>query len=102
MSTSVDIEVEEQVKLKIKEPSMYRVIFLNDDFTPIEFVIELLVQIFKHSMETAKEITLKVHEEGSGVVGTYAYEIAEQKQKEAITASRNFGFPLRVVIEEDV
>ena len=72
---------------------------LNDDITPVDFVVELLIKIFKHSEESAKEITLKIHTEGSRVVGAYSFEVAEQKTKEAIEESRSRGFPLQVRME---
>lgn len=101
MSAEFDVEVDEKVKVKHKEPNLYKVILLNDDKTPIDFVISLLVELFKHSTETAYAITLKVHEEGSGVAGVYSFEIAEQKVVEAVEVSRSHGFPLGLKLEED-
>ena len=76
-------------------------ILLNDDVTPMDFVIELIVKIFRHTPETAKDLTLKIHKEGSAVVGIYTYEIAEQKGIEATNESRTRGFPLQVKIEQE-
>ena len=73
---------------------------LNDDATPIEWVIGVLKQVFKHSEADAEALTMKVHTEGSAVAGTYKYEIAEQKSLEAVNASRNQGFPLQLRVEE--
>ncbi len=101
MTTQLDVQLDEKIKKKIKEPSLYKVIFLNDDYTPIDFVVSLLIELFKHSEQTAQTITTRIHEEGSGVVGTYSYEIAEQKSLEATSLSKSNGFPLRVKIEED-
>jgi ATP-dependent Clp protease adaptor protein ClpS len=98
---STDIRIEEKIKVRITEPKKYKVIFLNDDKTPIEFVIELLVSVFKHSQETAKEITMSVHVDGSAVVGVYTYEIAEQKAAEAITLSRSNSFPLQIKVDQE-
>ncbi len=75
---------------------------LNDDATPIEWVLGVLKEIFKHSDIAAEAITMKIHNEDSAVVGTYKYEIAEQKSVEAINASRNHGFPLQVTVEESL
>jgi ATP-dependent Clp protease adaptor protein ClpS len=98
--SAIDIKLDEKIKKVEKEPSKYNVIMLNDDATPIDWVIELLESIFKYTRESAETITLKIHNEGSAVVGTYSYEIAEQKSVEAVTLSRNNGFPLQVKLEE--
>lgn len=96
-----DIKLDEKIKRVIKEPSKYHVILLNDDATPIDFVIELLESIFKYSRQGAEDITLRIHNEGSAVVGTYSYEIAEQKALEVLTLSRNNGFPLQAKVEQE-
>ena len=101
MSTATDIVLDEKIKKETKEPPKYKVIFLNDDATPMEWVIQVLTQMYKHSQESAEQITMTIHTEGAGIVGTYSYEIAEQKMTETITASRNHGFPLAVKMEED-
>jgi len=98
---TIDAVIDEKIKENIDEPKRYKVIFLNDDQTPIEFVIELLITIFKHSQDTAKELTLKIHNEGSAVVGVYTFEIAEQRGIEATTVSRQSGFPLQVKVDEE-
>lgn len=98
---STEVVIDEKIEITVKEPGKYNVIFLNDDVTPMEWVIEVLVNIFKYSQENATELTLEVHNDGSAVVGTYSYEIAEQKCAEVITASRNHGFQLQVKVEEE-
>lgn len=102
MSTAVDIQIDEKIKITSKEPGKYKIIFINDDKTPMEFVVSLLIEFFKHSEEVARSITLKIHDEGSGVVGVYSHEIAEQKAIEATSISRENGFPLRIKVEEDI
>ena len=102
MSADVDIILDEKIKVIEKEPSMYKVVFLNDEATPIDFVVSLLIELFKHSDKTAHDITIKIHAEGSGVVGIYTYEIAEQKSLEATSLCRENGFPLRIKVEEDI
>jgi ATP-dependent Clp protease adaptor protein ClpS len=97
--TKTDIIIDEKVQQIVLEPEPVKVIMLNDDITPVDFVVELLIKIFRHSQETAKEITLKIHSEGSSIVGSYSYEIAEQKTKEAIEESRSRGFPLQIRLE---
>mgnify|MGYP000993267161 CR=1 FL=1 len=98
---STDVQIDEKIKQRIAIPKKYKVVLLNDDQTPMDWVIDVLVTIFKHSETTAKELTLMVHNEGAGIAGTYTYEIAEQKTTEAINASRDRGFPLRIKMEEE-
>jgi ATP-dependent Clp protease adaptor protein ClpS len=100
-TTDVDVKIDEKIKIDITEPKRYKVIFLNDDKTPIEFVIELLMSVFRHTEETAKDITLKVHNDGSAVVGVYTFEIAEQKGVEATHVARQAGFPLQIKIDPE-
>ena len=101
MSADAEVTIDEKIKNKEAVPKKYKVIFLNDDHTPMDWVIKLLTEIFKHSTGTAQQITMTIHHEGSGVVGTYSHEIAEQKMAESIEVSRSYGFPLEVTIEED-
>lgn len=100
MSVDTDVIIDEKIVKETKEPKKYNVIMLNDDYTPIDWVIEILRKIFKHSTENAEALTLTIHNEGSAVVGTYQYEIAEQKALEATNNSRSNGFPLAVKLEE--
>jgi ATP-dependent Clp protease adaptor protein ClpS len=96
-----DVKLDEKIKQKIQEPVRWKVLFLNDDHTPMEFVIELMTQIFKHSQDTARDLTLKIHTEGSAVVGVYSFEIAEVKAVEATNLARSNGFPLQIKLEEE-
>ena len=86
--------------VRLQYPSKYNVVFHNDDFTPMEFVISLLVEVFDRSLEQAKDITIKIHETGQAVAGTYYYEIAEQKQQETVVVCRHNGHPLKVTLIE--
>lgn len=95
-----EIQVGKKIKQKVKEPTKWAVIFLNDDVTPVEFVISLLVTLFNHEFKTAETITMNIHNTGSGVAGVYSYEIAETKANEAIETARNLNFPLRIKLEE--
>jgi ATP-dependent Clp protease adaptor protein ClpS len=99
MSVDTDVVLDEKIKVRIDEPKMHKVIFLNDDTTPMEFVVNILTNIFKHTEETATEIMLKIHNEGSGIVGVFTYEIAEQKAHETVNLARENGFGLRVKLE---
>ena len=94
-------DVDTETTLELKEPSMYSVILLNDNYTPMDFVIQLLVQVFGHTAESAMEVTMMVHTNGKGSAGTYSFEIAQQKQLDARTAAEQFGHPLRLVLEEN-
>ena len=98
---STEIEVKEKITVQLAPPALWKVIFLNDDKTPMELVIELLTGIFKHTESKAKEITLEIHETGSSIVGIYPFEIAEQKGIEATTIARQNGSPLRITVEQE-
>ena len=100
MSTT-DIQLDEKIKIKATEPKRWKVIFLNDDTTPMEFVISVLIEVFKHTAETASDIMLQVHETGSGIAGVYSFEIAEAKAVEATQQARTSGFPLQIKLEEE-
>jgi ATP-dependent Clp protease adaptor protein ClpS len=98
---STDTTVEEKVVVSLQPPKLWKVIFLNDDQTPMELVIDLLTGIFKHNESKAKDITLEIHETGSAVAGVYAFEIAEQKGIEATGVARQQGSPLRITVEQE-
>jgi ATP-dependent Clp protease adaptor protein ClpS len=95
------VKTRDLVATRIKEPPKYKVLLLNDDYTPVDFVIALLITIFKHSETSATNITLKIHNEGSGVAGIYTYEIAEQKAMDATHIARNNNHPLQIKVEEE-
>jgi ATP-dependent Clp protease adaptor protein ClpS len=101
MSTETETVVKEKISVQISPPSFYKVIFLNDDATPMEHVIELLVNIFGHDQLSATDVTLEIHNTGSGVAGIYAFEIAEQKALEATEKSRANNYPLRIRVERE-
>lgn len=101
MSSDVQIIQDEKVKTKLRPPPMYKVVFHNDDYTPMDLVIVLLTKIFKHTESAAKEITLEIHNSGAGIAGVYTYEIAEQKSLHATAIARENGAPLKITVEED-
>ncbi len=101
MSANADIVLDEKIKVRTEEPKLYKVIFLNDDTTPMDFVISLLVGIFKHTEDNAMKLTMQIHTEGSGIVGVYTHELAEQKAIESVGLSRQNGFQLQVKLEEE-
>lgn len=98
---STDIKIDERVKVKVTEPKRWKVIFLNDDSTPMDFVISLLMEVFRHNPDTAKHVMLQVHETGSGVAGVYSFEIAEAKAVESTSNARANGYPLQIKLEEE-
>lgn len=94
-----DLESDVLERVEVKEPSMYSVLLLNDDYTPMEFVIEILVEIFRKSAPEATKITMDVHREGSGVAGVYIRDIAEMKCKHVDVAAKANKFPLKTTIK---
>ena len=98
---STDVQIDEKIKIKATEPKRWKVILLNDDATPMNFVIEILVEIFKHTADSANGVTLQVHETGSGIAGLYSFEIAEAKAVEATNQARANGHPLQLKLEEE-
>jgi ATP-dependent Clp protease adaptor protein ClpS len=86
---------------KLKGPGKYHVIMLNDNVTPMDFVVQILMVVFNKDIETAKSIVLEVHEKGRSIAGTYSYEVAEQKSLETISEAKRAGYPLDVILEEE-
>ncbi len=103
MADQPDIDVIEKTDTdeEIKEPSMYKVILLNDDYTPMDFVVMILMHIFNKSGEEATMIMLSVHKSGSGVAGVYSKDVAETKSALVQSLGREAGFPLATTIEEE-
>ncbi|CBW74069.1 ATP-dependent Clp protease adaptor protein ClpS [Mycetohabitans rhizoxinica HKI 454] len=95
-----DGTVLERQEHKAKPPSMYRVVLLNDDFTPMEFVVMVIQQYFNKDRDTATQIMLKVHYEGRGICGVYTRDIASTKVEQVVTHARQAGHPLQCVMEE--
>ena len=85
----------------LKEPPMYRVVYLNDNQTTYEFVVETLMEYFDYNVETAETITKDIHEEGSACVAVLPYEIAEQKGVEVTMLARAQNYPLQVRVEPE-
>src|SRR5919109_5307796 len=86
---------------KTKKPSMYRVLLLNDDYTPMEFVVHVLERFFNKSREAATEIMLHVHHRGVGVCGVYTFEVAETKVTQTIDFARKHQHPLQCTMEKE-
>lgn len=98
---ATDAKIDEKVVTTLEPPKLWKVVLLNDDVTPMELVIEILMSFFKHSETQAKEITMEIHNTGSGVAGTYPFEIAEQKGVEATKYARSNGSPLKIQVEQE-
>ncbi len=88
-------------EVDLEEPKLYKVIMWNDDYTTMDFVVEILADIFHRSYDEAIEIMLAIHEKGKGVCGRYTYEIAETKIHQATKRARENQFPLRLTMERD-
>ena len=97
---SIQGETREKTRINIREPKHYRVIMHNDDFTSMEFVVEILMVIFHKDEPEAERLMLMVHESGKAAVGAYPYDIAMTKIQAAMTRARQEGFPFRLTIEE--
>ncbi|MSO92972.1 MAG: ATP-dependent Clp protease adapter ClpS [Rhodospirillales bacterium] len=90
-----------KTRAKTKKPAMYKVLMLNDDYTPMEFVVHVLKRFFGKSNQEATRIMLHVHQKGVGVCGVYTYEVAETKVNQTMDLARQQQHPLQCTIEKD-
>lgn len=90
-----------KTKPKTKKPSMYKVLMLNDDYTPMEFVVHVLERFFSKSREEATRIMLHVHRRGVGLCGVFTYEVAETKVTQVMDFARQHQHPLQCTLEKD-
>jgi ATP-dependent Clp protease adaptor protein ClpS len=90
-----------KAKPKTKRPSMYKVLMLNDDYTPMEFVVHILERFFNKSRQEATRIMLHVHRRGVGICGVYTYEVAETKVTQVMDFARQHQHPLQCTLEKD-
>ena len=88
-----------KINEKIKEPDQFKVILLNDHYTTMEFVIEILMSIFHKSIEDASRIMLDIHKKGKGMVGVYTWDIAVTKSEQVYAAAKANEFPLKCIVE---
>jgi len=95
-----DSVVKERVQVQKKEPTLYKVVLLNDDYTTMDFVMHVLEAVFQKSPAEAYRIMMNVHVNGRGIAGIYPWEVAETKVSAVITMAREAGFPLKAVAEE--
>lgn len=98
MNTKIKHQTEGE--LSISEPTQYHVYLLNDDYTSMDFVIDILIRIFHKNYADAQRIMMQVHQMQRGLCGTYSYEIAETKVHQVSLLARESGFPLKAVMEE--
>ena len=101
METERKYGVRGRSKVKFKEPSMYNVIMLNDDFTPMDFVVEMLRTYFDKSEAEATDLMLQVHHGKRAVIGKYPYDVATTKSFRVIQEARAKGYPFRVEVEKE-
>lgn len=101
IKTDIEEKVASKTREKVKRPSLYKVLLHNDDFTTMEFVVEILMSVFSKSPEDATRIMLNVHKRGIGLCGVYTYEIAETKVDRVHYLAREHGFPLRCSMEKE-
>lgn len=96
-------ETKQKIKpnMTLQEPPLFRIIYFNDDVTSMDFVVNSLIDYFNYNTDTATQITMKIHDQGSAVVAVLPYEIAEQKGIEVVLEARNQGFPLQVKVEAE-
>ena len=99
MNTDTTIEEKKIVERSLKEPPRYKVVILNDNVTPMEFVIAMLIAIFRYDEDTAYDLTMEVHNQGSAVAGVYSHEVAEQKVLDGTNMARANNFPLNLKSE---
>lgn len=95
------IEKKKQISKQIKEPGKFKVIVCNDDVTTMEFVVAMLVTVFRYDEKRAIDLTMAIHQKGSAVAGIYPYEIAEQKAVDATNMARLNGYPLITKVEPE-
>ena len=93
------LDLREKDEVKAKRPSMWNIVFYNDDYTSTDFVVFVVTKVFHRSTEEALALTLAVHTQGKGIAGTYTFEVAEQKQCDVLLMAKIEEHPLRVEVE---
>ena len=99
MSNEIEIQLDDE--LDLQEPKKYKVFLLNDDYSTMDFVIDILVKVFRKSLDESSTIMLNIHNNGREVCGVYTHEIAATKVAQVKTLAREKGFPLKAVMEEE-
>ena len=101
MGTQVEVKEKVKTEIQLREPGMFKVIYVNDEKTTLAFVVESLVDIFEYDSKSAEHLTMDIHSNGSATVAALPYEIAEQKGIEVTVAARSQGYPLMVKVEPE-
>jgi ATP-dependent Clp protease adaptor protein ClpS len=96
-----NVEAKTKTSTSLREPPLFKVIYLNDDRTAVEFVVDSLIEHFEYTPDTAQTITMDIHESGLAVVAVLPFEIAEQKGVEITVSARSKGYPLQIKLEPD-
>ena len=97
----IEQEIVSDTNEDLQEPPMYKVLLLNDDYTTMDFVVEILMYVFHKSIETATQIMLNVHRDGKGLCGVYTFDVAETKVLTVEALARERGFPLKCAMEKE-
>ena len=97
----LDEEVDSEIRDDVREPPMYRVLLHNDDYTTMDFVVEILMLVFNKSPEEAVNIMLNIHRKGIGLCGVYTFEVSETKVETVHAIAREHGFPLKCSMEKE-
>jgi ATP-dependent Clp protease adaptor protein ClpS len=96
-----EYDVFQEVQSEIRLPKLYQVVLLNDDYTPMEFVVQILQSFFHMQVEKAKQLMLEVHNKGQAICGIFSYDVAETKVLQINDYSRNHDYPLLCILEPD-
>jgi len=99
MGTNIEFELQDELQLAF--PKKYKVYLLNDDYTSMDFVIDILISIFHKNYEEAEKVMLDIHKKERGLCGIYTHEIAETKVMQVIKKAKESGFPLKATMEEE-
>jgi ATP-dependent Clp protease adaptor protein ClpS len=102
MATNIEAKNKINPNLSLKEPPLFKIIYLNDEQTSMEFVVETLIEYFNYNTDTASQITKDIHDQGSAIVAVLPYEIAEQRGIEVTLSARAQGYPLQIKVEADL
>jgi ATP-dependent Clp protease adaptor protein ClpS len=100
--SKTDIKIKISPNINLAEPPLYRVIYMNDEVTSMNFVVNSLIGYFNYNQDTATSLTENIHQQGSAIVAVLPYEIAEQREIEVTLDARSQGFPLQVKVEADI
>jgi ATP-dependent Clp protease adaptor protein ClpS len=101
MERQAEETVDTQARPRLRKPPLFRVLLHNDHYTTMEFVVYVLVEVFRHPERSAIRIMLQVHQQGVGIAGVFPYEVAETKVARVIAMAKEFDFPLLCTLEEE-